>query len=68
MYSFRVGTAGSFETAKTFCSSGCESTMANAPTAGMTPKLAVIARAATTVKDVLFDLFDAVIASGLVRF
>jgi hypothetical protein len=63
-----VGDAGAMETEKTFCSSGCDSTAGNMPTAALGFKLAITARAATTNKDLFVDFFGVGITSTQVRY
>jgi hypothetical protein len=69
MIGMKVGSAGAYETEITFCSSSCDSTMGNKPTAdGLLPSVGVVARASATNRDLDVDLFYMTISSALVRF
>jgi hypothetical protein len=67
-YYFSVGDTGAMETEKTFCSSGCDSTMANLPTADMFVIVSIITRAASTIKDLDLDYYDFAITQAFARY
>lgn len=64
---FSVGDGGAMETEKTFCSSGCDSTMANMPTSVLGIRVGSLARAAATSKTWQLDYMYMGI-SGMVRY